>query len=68
MTYSCKHYQDAENYKKDKGVSEQHTTVQLYRLRCKQAKKIEYALQDIECRVCLAAAARRRPNGRRTRD
>jgi hypothetical protein len=26
-TYRCKHYKAAHDYKKDKGVSDQHTTV-----------------------------------------
>lgn len=67
-TYRCKHYKAAHDYKKDKGVSDQHTTVQLYISRCKAALKARYEAQQIECRVCQATEARRRSNGRRTGD
>jgi hypothetical protein len=66
--YHCRHRKAADAYKSDKGVSDQHTTVQLYYSRCKSAEKIEYDDLPIDCRRCMADEARRCPNSRRTRD
>lgn len=58
--WTCKHRDEAKQYMGDNGVSEQHTTVQLYLLRCKEKMEKRYRYEDIECQSCLAAMSRRR--------